>query len=373
MAENLIQQARQISERAVAESSFARSWARWRFQNSSNLRAEFYRAIASNMAMEQRLPEVLASIYVNDTDHDRTKPSTIGTVCRCWLRSLMQDGDQPAVLFRGWTPPHDAIVLEAIAESSFEPEAFRDLAKMTAAVGGWGIRMSLALYPIFGAIAAAMWALSMIGGKAVAGLRQLIKHPDPFTEVMFNLAVWFDNGGIIPAYVITFAIPVVVFLSLSRWSGRSRSKLDGVWPYSLYRDIQTGLTMRALARLLQSKSRRLAACFERMAQSAQPYLRVRLLEAGRHADTAMGRQFDAAGTNFPSVAVRRQFRQIANTPDVPEALNRIADEALSRAEDTVKLSAVVAGYFVTFIVGGFAIWLTLVSQLQAQSMQSIGP
>lgn len=368
MADNLAERARSIADSGGSVKPLTRALARLNFQNRTGIRAEFYRAMADNMALEQRLPEVLASIYVNDTDDDRTKPTDIGVVCQCWLRSLMHEGERPAALYRDWTPAHDAIVLEAIDESTPDPEAYRDLALMTAAVGGWGVRMAFALYPIFGAIAAGLWALQMLGEQAVPSIRQIVKNVDPITDVLFRFSVWLAEGGIVPLYALTFGTPLVLFISLSRWKGHLRSKVDDVWPFSLYRDIQTGLMFRALARLLKSKNMRLITSLERMAQASPPYLRHRLLKAASYGDTTFGRQFDAAGFNFPSVSVRRRFRQIGNVPNVMDTLNRIANDVLLNAEASVKLSAEIASYIVILMIGGFALWLALVSQMQQQGM-----
>jgi len=368
MADNLTERARAIADRGGSVKPLARQWARLQFRNRTGLRAEFYRAVADNMALEQRLPEVLASIYVNDTDGDRTNPTAIGVVCMCWLRSLMHEGERPATLYRQWTPAHDAIVLEAIDQSTPDPEAYRDLAQMTAAVGGWGLRMAFALYPVFGAISAGFWALQMLGAQAVPSIRQIVKNVDPVTDILFRFSVWLADGGILPLYVLTFGTPVALFLALPRWKGRLRAKADDIWPFSLYREIQTGLMFRALARLLRSKNMRLITSMERMAQGAPGYLRHRLLKAASYGDSTFGRQFDAAGLNFPSAAVRRRFRQIGNVPDVPETLNRIATDVLANAEASVKFSAEVASYIVIFMIGGFALWLALISQMQQQGL-----
>lgn len=336
--------------------------AKLRFRRNAALRRDFYIALADNSGQSASMfVHSLALIYDNDTRNGKHPMTVVGVLCRSWIRRLQHDGASYSMLFREWAPPADAIVLEAVAGGDFDEQSLRDLAAMSYAIGGWHAKMAMAFFPFFGALSFGVTALYLIGKHLVPQMERVFKNLDGATKFMFKVSTWLADGGVYPLTAALWVAPLVIFVTLPFWSGRLRSVFDDLWPWNLYREVQTGLVFRALAQLLTARGRRLPGACERIAQSASPYLRARLLAIAAQTDIAIGYQFDEAGMNFPAADVRRQLRQLKNTNKIVESLRRISDDALARAEKQVKEAATMATLLSMLILMGMIGWLQHVS------------
>ncbi|MBJ7263340.1 MAG: type II secretion system F family protein [Burkholderiaceae bacterium] len=77
-------------------------------------------------------------------------------------------------------------------------------------------------------------------------------------------------------YGLPIALTVAVVISLPRWSGRWRRRIDTIAPYSIYRDVRAAELLVSLAAMMQAKTSMFDA-IAMMAQGSSPWMRSHLM------------------------------------------------------------------------------------------------
>jgi type II secretory pathway component PulF len=162
--------------------------------------------------------------------------------------------------------------------------------------------------------------------------------------------------------VLTVALIVAFFVSLPRWDGKLRIRLDRYAPYSVYRMLHGTSFMIALAAMIES-GMRLELALQQLAQRAPRWLRARIHAAmvGMQSGLTMGDALQKSGYEFPDREIISDLMTYSNQSGFEDALILIGREWLEEAVGAIedRMAAVFAGMIavvgglLAFIVGGF--------------------
>lgn len=242
-------------------------------------RADFYRDLAEMYERSEPQVAFLEGEIANSLRvRDRSRVSALKL-----MLAKLQSGErlgQLSHVLGSVMPRSDQMMLASVERADDKAEALRALAvaveqqqSMTKMMISYSV-LPLVMLPV------CIVLIMVLSGVILAIDKATPEFVRPELWAGFNgfcrdLAVLStDWGGLILAG-LTGAMVALVW-SLSRWTGRLRSKADGLPIYSLYRDFQSGLMFSSLAMLLKSGSP-LKSSIEDLAERSSGWGRWQLL------------------------------------------------------------------------------------------------
>lgn len=168
-------------------------------------------------------------------------------------------------------------------------------------------------------------------------------------RMLYPLAMTVKHYGI---YIAGFIITAVTLFSLSlkRWKGPMRAKLDNYLPYSIYRDYNGALFLTSLAALMKAGNGMMESLKELSEMSSpwmQWHIREMITRIDRHADEpAM-----ALNTGLIPLDTMDRIVSYARRSSFLEAMANIGMESMSRTEENISSSAKKVNSIMLIIVG----------------------
>lgn len=161
--------------------------------------------------------------------------------------------------------------------------------------------------------------------------------------------------------LVTVGIITAFFISLPRWSGGLRIKLDQYPPYNIYRMLQGSTWMISFAALV-SAGVRVENALMQLADGAQPWLHARVqsclrgMRSGLNAGDALAK----AGYGFPDLEIIDDLGVYSKLSGFDQALAIIGKEWITESVESIDImmkiifgiSLLFVGGFVAFMVGG---------------------
>jgi type II secretory pathway component PulF len=229
----------------------------------------------------------------------RIEPS-LAKALRFWTVRL-RSGSQLGDAMTGWLPSSEANLIIAGERSKDLSSTFADLIAVVTQKQRIqdAVREAIA-YPAM-LLVATLGITYFLGVKVVptiaantnpASLTWLGRSVIAFSDAIIH--IWPFMLGAVIAGVVAF------FLSLYRWTGPLRARVDTRLPYSLYRLTEGLAVMRAYQVLTTSGTKALVA-LNLLRENASPYIRSRLAAIAYRVETGMslGHAMDATGHHFP--------------------------------------------------------------------------
>lgn len=171
-----------------------------------------------------------------------------------------------------------------------------------------------------------------------------------------------------PYLIIAIITIVVVFVrSLPKWIGKTRSKLDNYFPYSIYRSYTSASFLIALSSLLKSGTP-LDGALKRIKLQSAPWLSwhisimLRNMDRGLDPGTAMD-------TGLIDPVTTDQLYIYAKSADFSQSLKDIGEQAIEQGIETITAQAQVGKIISLICVGVIVSWIQ-VSLLDLQSKMS---
>ena len=273
-----------------------------------------------------------------------------------WSRSL-QNGNPLSVAIEGWAPPKERLML-SVGDVSHMDDALANLIKVTE-----GTKKMTA--PLVGAISYPMF-LSMMTVLIIYAIGVYMVPPmiaaapgtrwTGLARDLVSLSFWIQKYWFI-AFASLPTLFFLIYLTLSRWKGPSRTYVENVPPWSLYR-IFVGVTwLLAMAALVQAGTP-VSQALRNLRHDASPYLLYRIDKALIFINNGdnIGEALNKTGLLFPDKEIIGDLRIYSEMDNFQAALNQMANEWLEDSVTSIEQKAGVLNMVATLFVSGVIAW-----------------
>ena len=287
------------------------------------------------------------------------EPETIALTA--WS-SAIRNGARLSKAMESWVSVEEMMLISAGEQSGTLEAALRSAARvMEARKRISGAVYSGLAYP-FVLILMAIAVLFMFGFKIVPAFTGVLKGAEwhGIAKGMILLSTFAKDWLWLIIPVIAGLI-VLFFMTLSRFDGPMRIKLDRHAPYSIYRIMQGSTWLIALAAMVEA-GLRIEVALEQLAQPAGPWLqrRINTCLAGMRSGRNMGEALARAGYDFPDREIIEDLGVYSSLSGFEEALAMLGrewlDESVEQIESRMKVvfgvSLLIVGGLIAFLVSG---------------------
>lgn len=266
-------------------------------------------------------------------------------------------------------PSDERALLDAGSQSGSLPEILELLQQITIGKKQSGLGpLLLLLYP-FLTIAMAFRGWSTLG-ETLSVMEQTTLNGHEFTGYAGVLSYYYKHQAIISLTLVLGLLGVVCGFSYSlpNWKGKTRTKVDGTYPYSIYREYHSAQFLVTYAALRMGGISDQNA-LSNIAAHSSPWLRLRIITILRMMEKRgipFGEAAVQAGFNVPDMEQTVIISSMKNTEKFGAQLMGLASRA--QTESLAKLRVTLSGlFFLLLAVGAF---LQFVMPLATQEIQS---
>lgn len=316
-------------------------------------RSDFYRDLGEMFSRSEPMLSFLEGEIANAR---HTRQHSRAAALRQILRRLQsgENAGRLGFLLDGVMPRSDAMMLVAVDRAADKPAALDALAEAVDTQGAMKHMVaSYAVLPV--AMIPLCYALMALLSQVILAVRQsapaylqeeLWKGFNGLAKVLAEFT--YHHGPI--AFSLFLTLVVGVILSLPRWRGTVRLRVEN-WPvFSLYRDFQAGLLLTSLAMLLQTGCT-LKAAIEDISASSSSWLRWHLLRVLAALDDNPNAMIEAFGRGLLSpYMLSRASTLKRSAPTFSDVLIELGTKEGPRVLNRVKLTAITANVAVVGIL-----------------------
>lgn len=337
------------------------TYAKFAFKKANSGRRRLWLKLAKMTANGVQIVNAIESIRNRRiAAGGKNDPETIALTT--WLLKI-KNGARLSDAIRGWVGSEEAMLISAGEQSGTFQQALLSTARVmeakkhiTAAI------VSGLSYPFF-LMLMAFGVLYLFGFKIVPA----------FTSVVRNEAAWHGMAKAMIAVshfaqqwlwllgLVLVGLIVVFFVSLPRFDGPLRIKLDRYAPYSVYRITQGSTWLIAIAALVEAGVR-IENALEQLAATGSPWLRRRLQAClfGMRAGHNMGDALARSGYDFPDREIVDDLGVYAALSGFDEGLAMLGREWLTESVEQITgrmhvvfgVSILIVGGLIAFMAGG---------------------
>lgn len=342
---------------------------------SANQRVRFYSQLHLYLKNSHMLDTALTEMYGIYTD-DGKKPRNKNALMVKEVLNSMASGLNFSKAIAPYVPEGEFFLLAAGEKSSYLKESMLQAVRLIRGKARIAASMRKAFsYNVF--LSILMVAVLAVSAYFLIPMSMKAVKPEQltgFAYAIYAMSQFVVNEGI---YVLAVAIGMVI---LVRWAqpnyiGRYRVRLDRMWPFSLYRQVNGATFLISLSSLMQANVQANDALKE-LAEHAGPYIKQRILAArsGLHHGTGLGESLHMSGYQFPDREAIQHLRILKSQAGVETAIAEFADDWLEEAIKKTEAMADVAknvGMVLIFVVAGVVVIGTAMIQRAAQSAMGI--
>jgi type II secretory pathway component PulF len=274
----------------------------------------------------------------------------------------MKNGARLSRAVRDWVTLEEMMLISAGEQSGTLEAALRSAASVmearkrivSAVYGGLA-------YPIV-LVMMAIGVLFMFGFKIVPAFTSVLKGTEwtGLAKAMIYVSQFSRDW----LWLIVFGMLTLIlffFMTLSRFDGPVRVRLDRYAPYSIYRIMQGSTWLIALAAMVEA-GLRVENALEQLAGNAGPWLKRRITSclAGMRSGRNMGDALARAGHEFPDREIIEDLGVYSSLSGFEQALSMLGrewlDEAVEQIEARMKvvfgICILIVGALIAFMVSG---------------------
>lgn len=304
-----------------------------KLQFTGKMRLRLYRKLARFLGNDVNLTTALDTMW-NHASNDGKKPKNVqAVVIDAWRRNV-EEGKNFGVAIQDWVPQNDRVVIEAGEKAGNLSDAIENACMLYEGQKRIKTAVFIGLaYPVV-LVALAFGFMAMFGIQVIPAFDQIVPR-DRWTGVGASLAVMSDfvTTGLVPTLCTIAALVALMLWSMPRWTGKLRSKVDRIAPYSIYRLVAGSGFLLSVAALVKAGVK-VTTVLSILARDANPWYAERvnstlnLVNEGSNIGDALYR----TGLNFPDAETVNDLRSYARLDKFDEMLMRLGRENL---EDTV--------------------------------------
>ena len=336
-------------------------------------RAAFYRRLAvfidNGMPPRQAVRRLLSQIEGRYSNPDSFFASMdVDRLALTEIHDRLANGELFSQALVGWAPASELAVLRAGEGAGELPDALRSVLASSNIVAKIITRVVFSLVEPAVMSLLLLYLLYIIGTKMVPPIAQIASPSTwPFlAKLMVPLGSMATSPIFYAVLLLLFFGGIAAFISLPRWSGRSRVWVERVPPWSIYRRLQGAQWMLAFSKLSRAGIPQ-AEALQLQAEMASPWMAERLRDAMIRVKNGseIGKAFIDSGYGFPDRIVADDLSAFSGSPTFPLLVEKLAREWLEETESKIQGLVTVITIGATLGVNGvFLIAVVGMTQLQ---------
>ena len=340
---------------------------------SNQKRLKIYRKLAALLRNRFSLMNALDMVYNGISEEGRKPNDPMAIAISMWGRSL-QEGHPFSDCLKGWAPTRERLMLSVGDVADLE-SALLNLIK----VSEGSTRM---IRPIVNAIAYPAFLMMMsvlilyaIGVYMVPPM--LSAAPNTIwtgtAKSLIDLSEWIQEHWKL-AFSILPIIGILIYSTISIWTGTLRVKIDRIPPWSLYK-IFTGITWLLALSALVKGGVPVSIALTSLRRDASKYLKERIdgaLMFIKNGDN-LGQALDKANHEFPDKQIIADLKIYSELDNFEEALDKLANEWLEESVYVIEQKAEIMNAVALLSVSGIIAWAVFGTfDMQDQITSSMG-
>lgn len=238
----------------------------------------------------------------------------------------------------GWAKPSELSVIAAGVKSGQIPESLRMVVEAGQVVQRIRNRIIGELWEPMLMGAMGFYLIYIIGTDMVPSMESVLPSDRWPTMARFLLPMgWFATSGIAPIFIgIMIALGLLIFFTMSRWSGGWRKYFDKLPPWSIYRVLQGSGWIVGFTNLLAA-GMKMEEALAVQAETAPNWLKTRLLSARIQVmgGIELGKALYLTGFGFPDPWLIQDISTFSGFADFPKLLRKIGDEWMEESEEKI--------------------------------------
>ncbi|MBP3402571.1 MAG: type II secretion system F family protein [Alphaproteobacteria bacterium] len=340
---------------------------------SNGARLKIYRKLISLLRNRFSLMDALDRIRGIITNDGKNPDEPLALAILYWSRSL-QNGNPFSVALEGWAPASERLML-SVGDVSHLEGALENLIKVTEGTTKMKQPLVSAIsYPMFLSMMTVL-IIYAIGVYMVPPMMSAAPNTrwTGSARDLVQLSVWIQKNWLL-AFSFLPTVFFLIYLTLGRWKGKTRSWFDNVPPWSLYR-IFVGVTwMLAMAALVRAGTP-VSQALRSLRHDASPYLLYRIDSALVFINNGdnLGEALNKTGLGFPDKEIIGDLRIYSEMDNFQGALDQMANEWLENSVTGISQKAAVLNMVATLFVSGAIAWAVMGTfSMQDQITKAMG-
>jgi type II secretory pathway component PulF len=353
--------------------SFQRAWLKLQFGAQQRIRV--YQKLNRFLSSSVSLRQALEIMYQHASEDGRKPKNATALVLLQWIRSV-KNGQSFGQAIQGWVPDSDRLVIEGGEAAGNLPQAIERAVMISEALRTiiTAIFAGIA-YPVMLFIAA-IFFLIFFGIQVIPQFDDLLPR-DQWTGIgaQMSMMSYFVQDWLVYLMIVIAAVSILIAATMTRWTGKLRTKFDKYPPWSIYRLVIGAGFMLTVSGMIKAGIA-VPKILTMLQRGASPWYVEKLSKTLYQVKNGhnLGEALYRTGFNFPDKDTVSDLRSYANLNKFDETLQRLGEEWLADAIKRIK--AQMSVLFMTCLVffGGVFFWLaggifSLVNQVQAVTQQ----
>lgn len=348
-------------------------YARFICNFSNETRLKIFRKIASLMRNRFSLMSALDMLHDSASNSGKNPSEPMAIAIACWGRSL-NNGLPFSDALKGWAPDRERLMLSVGDVSDLEG-ALVNLIRVTEG-------STKMIRPIIGAIAYPsflfMMAILIIYGIGVYMVPPMLEAAPGvrwrgLSRDLVDVSEWISEY-----WMVAFAsLPVtmlVIYFTISIWTGPIRAAVDHFPPYSLYK-VFVGISWLLALSALVKGGTPVSTALRALRRDASRYLQERIdktLVFVNNGDN-LGQALQKTKLDFPDKEVIADLKIYSELDNFEEALEALANEWLEESVYLIEQKAALLNMAAILSVGAVIAWAVMGTfDMQDQITSSMG-
>lgn len=321
-----------------------------KFKNSPKTRVMLYDKIQA-LTGSMSLNEIVNRLLVRQSE----TPYSPSAIFLKHLSEGLESGSTFSESLRGWAEPSEVMVISSGEESGRLAEALnRTISLMEQLIEMKKRIIANMIYPIILFVA----LFGIIYGFANYMIPILIQFGDPkewdsSPKMLYYFSTWVSDN-ILYILGVLFVLSIVVKKTLPNWAKGGRNIMDKFPPYSIYKEIQSGMFLISLSTLMQSGFR-FSQSLKKLEAEASPYLAGKIREVIDNIEKGMDNG-KALNTKFIGNIGNDIEDYASGGSGIDIAMEKLGDRSIQDKLDKItKASGAVRGIAIVLVMV-FIIW-----------------
>lgn len=358
-------------------SSFDRKFAQFMFKADKTGRRRLWLKLAKLISNGVPILQALETLYSRRVATSGEKhPQAIAFYE--WMRGI-QNGVRLSSMFDGWTGDDERMLISAGEQSGSMDKAFNSAARIMEARTQINSTVFGGLAYPFVLIMLVFGVLYLFGFKIIPAFSK-IAPPEKWTglaHAMVEVSMFAQSWLWLIAVMIAILV-TAFFVSLPRWDGPMRIRLDRYAPYGIYRVMHGSTWLIGLSALVEA-GLRVETALQQLSMTASPWLRTRIDAClrGTRSGLNVGEALARSGYEFPDREIIDDLGVYSSLSGFDVALSILGKEWLEESVEQIKgrmsvvfgISILIVGLVIAFMVGGMMSMQLQVGQLMQSGLR----
>ena len=340
---------------------------------SSSNRLKIYRKLASLLRNRFSLMDALDMLHDGVTNGGKHTSEPMAIAMASWGHAL-QNGVPFSDALKGWAPDRERLMLSVGDVSNLE-NALLNLIKVSEGSTKM-IRpiISAIAYPSFLFMMSVLivWAIGVYMVppmlEAVPGLNWV-----GTARTLVDLSAWIQKNWLL-AFSFFPVVSLVIYSTISIWTGKLRTTFDNIPPWSLYK-IFVGITWLLALSALVKGGVPVSVALQSLKRDASKYLIERTDAALAYIKNGdnLGQSLSKTGFQFPDKEIIADLKIYAELDNFEEALESLANNWLEESVYLIEQKAAILNMVAILTVAAIIAWAVFgVFDMQDQITSAMG-